>query len=48
MAVPFGTIPTQSSDYECRSGNIAVAGTEPILIDLEARARRACPVPEPG
>jgi PAS domain-containing protein len=26
LTIPFGTVPTQSNDYECPSGNIAVSG----------------------
>lgn len=48
MAVPFGTVPTQSGDYECRSGNRAVVGRDAVFVAPEARAGRVRIVPATG
>lgn len=45
MAVPFGTVPAQSGDYECRSRNLAVVGRDAVFVAPAARSRRARPVP---
>ena len=41
MAVPFGTVPAQSGDYECRSGNLATVRRDAVFVAPETRARRA-------
>ena len=48
MAVPFGTVPKQSGDYECRSEDIAFVRRRAVFIAPETRARWARTVPEPG
>jgi len=45
MAVPFGTVPAQSGDYECRSRNLAVVGRDAVFVAPAARSRRARIVP---
>jgi hypothetical protein len=48
MAIPFGTVPAQSGDYECRSGNLATVRRDAVFVAPETRARRARLVPATG